>query len=199
MQVQFHDRRGVPWQPIIGVVLTGLLATLATIQYRWLGEVSEAERARMRDGLRTRASEFTQAFDRELTRLDTGHVKEVLNEAVHSTRGVFDHLGRCPLPSLGALPIRSEDSRFHEDQRQGISEIVSHDSEHLISQLDGSLCRAIETGAVDRERRPLSELARHAQVVRPVQVGWCRGQKGDCAQAFSRRDEGDDGPRADQE
>jgi signal transduction histidine kinase len=69
VQVQFHDRRGVPWQPIIGVVLTGLLATLATIQYRWLGEVSEAERSRMRDTLQTRTADFTQAFDRELTQI----------------------------------------------------------------------------------------------------------------------------------
>ena len=69
VQVQFHDRRGLPWQPIIGIVLTGLLATLATMQYRWLGEVSEAERARMRDTLRTRTADFTQAFDRELTQI----------------------------------------------------------------------------------------------------------------------------------
>ena len=45
-----------------------LLAALATFQYRWLGEVSEAERERMRASLRTRASEFTQEFDAELTR-----------------------------------------------------------------------------------------------------------------------------------
>ena len=46
-----------------------LLAALATFQYRWLGEVSEAERERMRASLRTRASEFTQEFDAELTRV----------------------------------------------------------------------------------------------------------------------------------
>ena len=46
-----------------------LLAALATLQYRWLGEVSEAERERMRARLRTRASEFTQEFDAELTRI----------------------------------------------------------------------------------------------------------------------------------
>jgi signal transduction histidine kinase len=69
VQVQLHDRRGLPWQPIVGIVLTGLLAALATIQYRWLGEVSEAERARMRDTLQTRTADFTQAFDRELTQI----------------------------------------------------------------------------------------------------------------------------------
>jgi signal transduction histidine kinase len=69
MAVVFHDRRGVPWQLVAALILLlVLLATLGTLQYRWLGEVSEAERARMRDGLRARTSEFTQAFDRELTR-----------------------------------------------------------------------------------------------------------------------------------
>ncbi len=60
--------RRVSWQPLVGVVLLALLATLATLQYRWLGEVSQAERERMRASLRTRASEFAQEFDAELTR-----------------------------------------------------------------------------------------------------------------------------------
>jgi two-component system, OmpR family, sensor histidine kinase SenX3 len=65
----FHDRKAPPWQLLAApLVLLVLLATLATLQYRWLGEVSEAERARMRDSLRTRASDFAQEFDRELTR-----------------------------------------------------------------------------------------------------------------------------------
>jgi signal transduction histidine kinase len=67
--VVFHDRRNAPWQLIAALsVLLVLLGTLGTLQYRWLGEVSEAERTRMRDGLRARISEFTQAFDGELTR-----------------------------------------------------------------------------------------------------------------------------------
>src|SRR5262249_1348850 len=42
---------------------------LATLQYRWLGEVSNAERDRLRAGLRTRASDVSRAFDREITHL----------------------------------------------------------------------------------------------------------------------------------
>ena len=60
--------RRTSWQLLAAAVLLVLLATLATFQYRWLGEVSEAERERMRASLRTRASEFTQEFDGELTR-----------------------------------------------------------------------------------------------------------------------------------
>jgi signal transduction histidine kinase len=58
-----------PWQLPAAVLLLVLLAALATFQYRWLGEVSEAERERMHASLRTRASEFTQEFDAELTRV----------------------------------------------------------------------------------------------------------------------------------
>src|SRR5262249_36758515 len=53
----------------IGGALLVLLAVLATLQYRWLGEVSNAERDRLATGLRTRTSEFVQEFDSELTRL----------------------------------------------------------------------------------------------------------------------------------
>jgi signal transduction histidine kinase len=69
VRAEFHDRNGVPWQLVAGAVLTVLLVTLATLQYRWLGEVGEAERVRMRDTLQKRTADFTQAFDRELTQI----------------------------------------------------------------------------------------------------------------------------------
>jgi signal transduction histidine kinase len=60
--------RRTPWQLLAAALLLVLLAILASLQYRWLGEVSEAERERMRASLRTRASELAQEFDAELTR-----------------------------------------------------------------------------------------------------------------------------------
>ncbi len=69
VRAEFHDRPNVPWQLIAGVaVLTVLLVMLATLQYRWLGEVSRAEGERMRANLKTRASDLAQEFDREITR-----------------------------------------------------------------------------------------------------------------------------------
>ena len=50
------------------VALLGLIALLATLQYRWLGQISAAERDRMAATLRTRASGFAEDFDRELNR-----------------------------------------------------------------------------------------------------------------------------------
>src|SRR5262245_43579489 len=56
------------WPLLVAALLVILLATLATFQYRWLGEVSQAERERMRASVRTRAADFGREFDSELTR-----------------------------------------------------------------------------------------------------------------------------------
>jgi two-component system sensor histidine kinase SenX3 len=62
-------RRGfrVPMFAIAGALL-GLILLLATLQYRWMGQISGAERERMTASLNTRATAFAQDFDRELTR-----------------------------------------------------------------------------------------------------------------------------------
>ena len=53
---------------VVVVALLGLIALLATLQYKWLGRISDAEREHMRATLNTRASGFAQDFDGELTR-----------------------------------------------------------------------------------------------------------------------------------
>jgi two-component system, OmpR family, sensor histidine kinase SenX3 len=52
----------------IAGALLGLILLLATLQYRWLGQISGAERERMTANLNTRATAFAQDFDREITR-----------------------------------------------------------------------------------------------------------------------------------
>jgi signal transduction histidine kinase len=55
----------------IGVVaggLFGLLVLLALLQYRWLGQISDAERAQRRATVAKGAADFAQDFDREITR-----------------------------------------------------------------------------------------------------------------------------------
>ena len=47
---------------LIAVVLL-LVPAMAWLQYRWVGQVSEAERERMQRTLRTAAAQFTTAFD----------------------------------------------------------------------------------------------------------------------------------------
>jgi hypothetical protein len=53
---------------VVAATLLGLIALLATLQYRWLGRISDAEREGMKATLNTRASEFAQDVDSELTR-----------------------------------------------------------------------------------------------------------------------------------
>ncbi|HET7696811.1 MAG TPA: HAMP domain-containing sensor histidine kinase [Vicinamibacterales bacterium] len=57
----------VPMAIIAGGLL-GLIALLATLQYKWLGQISGAERERMKASLHDRATAFAQDVDRELTR-----------------------------------------------------------------------------------------------------------------------------------
>lgn len=59
-------RRLVPFA--VPALLLVLLAALATLQYRWIGQVSDMERQRMEASLRAAAAGFAGDFDRELTR-----------------------------------------------------------------------------------------------------------------------------------
>jgi signal transduction histidine kinase len=52
---------------VVAGALLGLIAVLATLQYRWLGQISDAERVRMTTSLNSHAAAFGQDFDRELT------------------------------------------------------------------------------------------------------------------------------------
>ena len=56
---------------LIAVVLL-LVPAMAWLQYRWVGQVSEAERERMQRTLRTAAAQFATAFDSELARVVVG-------------------------------------------------------------------------------------------------------------------------------
>jgi len=50
------------------LALVALVGALATLQYRWVGQVSEAARDQIRESLDRRAREFADDFDRELGR-----------------------------------------------------------------------------------------------------------------------------------
>ena len=52
---------------LVGLVML-LVPALAWMQYRWLGQLSEAERERMQRTLRTAAAQFANEFDSELSR-----------------------------------------------------------------------------------------------------------------------------------
>src|SRR5918995_4042755 len=51
---------------VIAAAMLVLIALLATLQYRWLGRISDAERERLTATLSTRADAYAKDFDREL-------------------------------------------------------------------------------------------------------------------------------------
>src|SRR5213595_3581244 len=53
---------------LVGLLLI-LLPVLAVLQYRWIGEVSAAERDRLESSLRVASDRFGTDFDAELSRL----------------------------------------------------------------------------------------------------------------------------------
>jgi signal transduction histidine kinase len=53
---------------LLALLLPVLLGILATLQYRWLGEISTAERERMQARLQTDARRFGQDFNAEMTK-----------------------------------------------------------------------------------------------------------------------------------
>ena len=52
----------------VSLAVCTLVLTLAALQFRWLGQVSDAERDRMRASVQARAAQIAEAFDREVTR-----------------------------------------------------------------------------------------------------------------------------------
>ncbi|MFM2126285.1 MAG: hypothetical protein RL328_2736 [Acidobacteriota bacterium] len=54
---------------MIGVVLFGAMLVLAVLQYRWIGQVSEADRDRLQRGLRGAVNRFTDDFNGDIERL----------------------------------------------------------------------------------------------------------------------------------
>jgi two-component system, OmpR family, sensor histidine kinase SenX3 len=53
---------------VVAAALLALMAVLATLQYKWLGRISDAERERMTANLAMHSTAAAQEFDRELTR-----------------------------------------------------------------------------------------------------------------------------------
>jgi signal transduction histidine kinase len=145
----FHDRRGVPWQLIAGAVLTALLVMLATLQYRWIGEVGEAERTRMHAGLQTRATDFTEAFDRELTEIYA---------AFHGEPGVSE---REPARALGVEVARAQAALTVPGLIRDVFLLESHGSDAGVLQRFNAQSGALEPAAWPKPLERWRERATH--------------------------------------
>ena len=89
---------------VLAAALLGLIALLATLQYRWLGQVSAAERERMQANLATRASGFATDFDREIARayltFQLDPLESDANVATHVSARFDRWLGTSRYPRL---------------------------------------------------------------------------------------------------
>ena len=75
--------RRLPLGLIVPVALAALVVTLAVLQYHWLGQVSDAERERMKTTLLQRADAFARDFDREVLHLYLALQTESAGLALH--------------------------------------------------------------------------------------------------------------------
>ncbi len=89
---------------VVAAALLGLIALLATLQYRWLGQISADERERMKTNLSARATAFARDFDREVTRAYLTFQLDPLQEGDNLAGRIaerYDHWqGRSPYPRL---------------------------------------------------------------------------------------------------
>ena len=61
----FHQRPWLAWASVS--LLAVLCAVLALLQYRWIGEITEAERGRLHDALQTSVSALSRSFNEEIS------------------------------------------------------------------------------------------------------------------------------------
>ncbi|HEX8180826.1 MAG TPA: HAMP domain-containing sensor histidine kinase [Pyrinomonadaceae bacterium] len=106
---------------LLAAALVALLALLATLQYRWLGQVSTGERERMQSTLRASTARFTQDFDREIGRVYFGFQ---LDERIVRAHAWSDFAERyrhwqasAPYPRMVRAVYLAEHNEADEDVR----------------------------------------------------------------------------------
>jgi len=81
-----------------------LLAILATLQYRWIGQVSQGEQERLQESLRLEAKQFGRDFDREIMRayLSLGMDEKTFRERSWKTyaHGYGEWMQLAPYPRI---------------------------------------------------------------------------------------------------
>jgi signal transduction histidine kinase len=107
---------------LVAAALVALLALLATLQYRWLGQVSAGERERMQSTLRASTARFTQDFDREIGRIYFGLQIDESTVRAHAWHDYAERYRRwqqsAPYPRLvRELYLVERDADDKEDAR----------------------------------------------------------------------------------
>lgn len=131
------------WHPGAAVLLLVLLGAFATLQYRWLGEVSNAERDRLRAGLRARVADFTADVDRDVTRAFSAFQVDPAELDADPARTLANAADRAAAESAAGASLR------------GIF-VVQHETPLRVSRFDLS-SRTVETSSWPPELSRLAE------------------------------------------
>ncbi len=130
------------WGPLVlASVLAALLLALASLQWRWLGQISTDERDRMQTSLRTQVTQFTQEFDRELTRAyfwlqadrgaspgvtaahdSVGHFQRWFSSAPHP--GLVRQIYVVSVPHAGEPGASTVDVRAYDPERETLAPAI---------------------------------------------------------------------------
>jgi signal transduction histidine kinase len=139
------------WPLLVAATALALLPVLALFQYRWIGQVSEAERERMQQGLGAAAARFSSEFNAEVTRalasayLDPRAPGDLEDHAA----GYADAIASGPHPRivrriLITKQVDEEPVLFERDEGTGRFERVEWPSQwaelrnHIERRFDGS-------------------------------------------------------------
>src|SRR4051812_16304133 len=95
------------WHVAAAVLLVVLLAVVATLQYRWVGDVSAAERDRLQASLRSRVSEFTAAVDADVTRAFAAFEIDAARFDVNAAAVVTEAVERAARESATGTAVRA--------------------------------------------------------------------------------------------
>ncbi len=130
---------------VLAGVLAALLLVLASLQWRWLGQISADERDRMQRSLRTQVTQFTQEFDRELTRAY-----------------FWLQADRSPSPSIAAADSVGHFQRWFTTAPH--PQLVS--AIHVVSVEEANGTRQLSVSTYDRQRETLV-----ATPIPPAEIG----------------------------
>ena len=103
--------------PILMAGLSAVLLLLAGLQYRWIGEISEADRDRLRHGLGVAAEQFRRDFNRELTGAASAFRMRPNDIARHDWTFLADDLARWT--DSGPVGLRIDALYIQEKRSNG--------------------------------------------------------------------------------
>lgn len=145
----FRQRPWLAWASVTLLVI--LCAVLAVLQYRWIGEITEAERGRLHDALQSRVAALSRSFNEEISKSahalfpDAEQLEKAGREAAYSAQylrwkesheRIFQHVALA-VPDGDGLQLLNLNLDSAEFSRVDWPSDWSAMRERLIQRLEG--------------------------------------------------------------